>query len=210
MVAEGGRFARNEEGMAEDKQEIRINTGGEAAEAAEEVKTAKDEQGATELSLSEAELEALCREHVCPACDVMKEAEDRYLRGLADTENLKKRLTREAEESRKYLSESLLSDMLPVLDNLDLALSHAEGTEGCETIVTGVDMTRKLFLETLERHGLSAVGEVGEEFNPEFHEALGVLPADDGDENLIGRLVQRGFLLKGRLLRPAKVMVTKK
>ena len=196
--------------MAEDKHEIRIDTGHETAETVEDAGEDKDGREAAELSLSEAELEALCREHVCPACDVMKEAEDRYLRGLADTENLKKRLTREAEELRKYAEETVLADMLPVLDNLDLALAHARSVEGCESLVTGVDMTRKIFLETLARHGLSAVGELGEEFDPEFHEALGVLPADDGDENLVGRLVQRGFLLRGRLLRPAKVMVTKK
>ncbi len=192
--------------MASDK-EIKIDI---QEQGDDEAVAAGKSAGTTEMSLSEAELEALCREHVCPACDVMKEAEDRYLRGLADAENLKKRLTREAEEMRKYAEEAVLSDMLPVLDNLDLALNHAQSVEGCETIATGVDMTRKMFLETLERHGLAAVGEQGEDFNPEFHEALGTIPADGGGENRIGQLVQRGFLLKGRLLRPAKVLVTKK
>lgn len=118
------------------------------------------EAGAPELSLSEEELAALCKSHVCPKCQVMAQAEDLRLRSLAEAENTRKRLMREAEELRRYAGQSVLADLLPVLDNLDLALNHAPA-DGCKDFVLGVDMTRKIFLDILKNHGLSVVEEAG-------------------------------------------------
>lgn len=165
----------------------------------------------TEVSLSQEELEALCRESVCPGCDVHKEAETIRLRALADAENVKKRLQRESEEMKKYAGESILADLLPVLDNLDLALAHTDNLDAaCKNFVIGVDMTRKLFLDAVKSHGLEAVdASRGSEFNPEVHEALGTVEEPDLENNQIAQIVQGGYFLKGRLLRPAKVMVNK-
>lgn len=173
-----------------------------AGDAAEAIET-------QEIELSDSELKGLCRERVCPGCDIGKEAEDVRLRALAETENVKKRLMRETEELRKYAGETILADLLPILDNLDLALNHADGLDVCKDFVTGVDMTRKIFLETLGRHGLEAVGIAGEEFDPNRHEAVGMAQNEDMADNAVAQLVQKGYLLKGRLLRPAKVMVNK-
>lgn len=164
-----------------------------------------------EVSLSQEELEALCRESVCPECDVHKEAESTRLRALADAENIKKRLLREAEEMKKYAGESILADLLPVLDNLDLALAHTGNLDAaCKNFVIGVDMTRKLFLDAVKGHGLEAVEAVrGAEFNPEIHEAVGTVEEGDLGDNQVAQIVQGGYFLKGRLLRPAKVMVNK-
>lgn len=163
-----------------------------------------------EIDLSEEELEALCRERVCPACNVMKEAEDLRLRALADTENVKKRLLRETEELRKYAGESVLADLLPVLDNLDLALEHGKGLDACADFVMGVEMTRKIFLDTLERQGLSSIqASAGAEFDPNVHEAVGTVSNAELPDGSVVHLVQRGYALKGRLLRPAKVMVNR-
>lgn len=164
---------------------------------------------AQEIELSDEELKGLCRERVCPGCDIGKEAEDVRLRALAETENVKKRLTRETEELRKYAGETILADLLPILDNLDLALEHAGGLDACKDFVTGVDMTRKIFLETLGRHGLVPIGAAGEEFDPNRHEAVGMAQDEDLADNSVAQMVQQGYLLKGRLLRPAKVMVNK-
>lgn len=165
----------------------------------------------TEVSLSQDELEALCRESVCPECDVHKEAEAVRLRALADAENVKKRLLRETEEMKKYAGESILADLLPVLDNLDLALAHTDNLDAaCKNFVIGVDMTRKLFLDAVKSHGLEAVAAArGSEFNPEVHEAVGTVEESDLANNQIAQTVQGGYILKGRLLRPAKVMVNK-
>jgi molecular chaperone GrpE len=170
---------------------------------------ATDDGEVQEFSLSEDELEALCRERVCPGCDVHQQAEDARLRAMAEAENVKKRLMRETEELRKYLGETVLADLLPVLDNLDLALDHAKNLEACKDFVTGVEMTRKIFLDTLTRHGLEPVGAVGEGFDPQVHEAVGMEQNPDVADNAVAHLVQRGYILKGRLLRPAKVLVNK-
>jgi molecular chaperone GrpE len=169
------------------------------------------EAAETEVSLSQDELNALCRESVCPECDVHRAAEEVRLRALADSENLKKRLLRETEEMKKYAGESILADLLPILDNLDLALAHTGNLDGaCKNFVIGVDMTRKLFLDAVKSHGLVAVEATrGGEFNPEIHEAVGTVEEGDLDDNRIVQVVQGGYTLKGRLLRPAKVMVNK-
>ncbi|MBU1247756.1 MAG: nucleotide exchange factor GrpE [Proteobacteria bacterium] len=172
-----------------------------------DVETAADE--APEIELSEEELKALCREQICSNCDIGKEAEDIRLRALAESENVKKRLMRETEELRKYAGETILASLLPVMDNLDLALNHASGLDACKDFIVGVDMTRKIFLETLERHGLTATGNAGEEFDPAIHEALGMATDENLANNTVAQLVQKGYMLKGRLLRPAKVMVNK-
>lgn len=193
--------------------DIPVN-GHEAEEAEEAVKNveATEEQGeAQELSLSEEELKQLCREHVCSCCDVMKEAEGERLRALADTENVKKRLQREAEDMKRYAADSVLGDMLPVLDNLDLALAHTDGLDdACKNFVMGVDMTRKSFLDALKNHGVERLEAApGQEFDPEFMEAVGMAENPELPDGGVVQVVQAGYRLKGRLLRPVKVMVNK-
>lgn len=135
---------------------------------------------------------------------------DKRLRALAEADNLKKRLIKEKEEFVKFAAESVLADLLPVLDNLDLALAHGRTVPACKDVVMGVDMTRKVFLDILERHGLTPCGQAGEEFNPELHEAVGMQPGQPGCEipaNHVLQVMQSGYRLRGRLLRPAKVLV---
>ena len=135
---------------------------------------------------------------------------DKRLRALAEADNLKKRLIKEKEEFVKYAAEGVLADLLPVLDNLDLALAHGRTVEACKDVVMGVDMTRKIFLDILARHSLEPCGLVGEEFNPEVHEAVGMQPGAPGSDVAPGhvlQVMQAGYRLRGRLLRPAKVLV---
>jgi molecular chaperone GrpE len=134
---------------------------------------------------------------------------DRRLRGLAETENLKKRLLKEKEEFQKYATESLVAELLPVLDHLDLALAHGRGNDACKDFVVGVDMTRKAFIDILGRHGVAEFGQKGEPFSPEAHEALGMASLPDLPADAVAQVVQKGYTLRGRLLRPAKVMVNK-
>ena len=132
----------DDEGRILDEQ-VAGNRGESETEAAEE---------AVEVSLSKEELAALCKESVCPECDVFKEAETIRLRALADSENVKKRLLRETEELKKYAGESILADLLPILDNLDLALAHTDNLSAeCKNFVVGVDMTRKIFLDAVKK-----------------------------------------------------------
>lgn len=155
------------------------------------------------------QFEELCRVHYCPQCPEKVLVDEQRLRNLAEIENIKKRLQREKEEQIRYAAESVLSDLLPTLDNLDLALQYGQGDETCRNVIIGVEMTRKLLLEAIARHGLEPVGTSREEFNPEIHEAIGYEERCDMPENYVATLMQRGYKLKDRLLRPAKVTVSK-
>jgi len=155
-------------------------------------------------------LEMLCRLHICPSCAVQAEAEDMRLRAAAELENVKKRLKREQAETVRFAAEAVLGDLLPSLDTLDRAIEYGNEQEACKDVIQGVEMTRKLLLDALRAHGLETHGACGEEFNPERHEAVGFDRREDLDEGAVCVIVQRGYLLKDRLLRPAKVLINKK
>jgi len=187
--------------MTDDK-----NKAAEAVQAEAEAM----QNDAPEIELTEDELQALCRDRICPQCPVGAEANDVRLRALADLDNARKRMERERDDFRKYAAEKVLAELLPVVDNLDLALKHTPDDPSCKNFILGVSMTHKIFLDVLSANGLTPVGEAGEAFTPERYEALGQDERDDMDEGIVTQVVQRGYLLNGRLLRPAKAMVSKK
>lgn len=139
--------------------------------------------------------------------DNKAEIEDMRLRMAAEMDNFKKRLRREHEEQMRYASERVLSDLLPALDNLDLAIQYGTQHEACKDMMQGIEMTRKQLLDAVARSGLVSVGETGEQFNPEIHEAIGVEDRPDLEKGMVSRVLQRGYKLNDRLMRPAKVMV---
>lgn len=136
-------------------------------------------------------------------------ADEQRLRNMAEIENVKKRLQREKEEQVRFAAEKVLADLLPTLDNLDLALQYGQGDAACKNVIIGVEMTRKLLLDALAKHGLEPVGTAGEEFSPEIHEGIGYAESNDMPANHVAAVMQRGYKLKERLLRPAKVMISK-
>ncbi len=145
---------------------------------------------------------------LCPKCTAaLKEAEEFKLRALAEMDNFKKRLQREKEEQAKFAGENILQDIIPAIDNLDLALQYTSN-EACQDILIGVQMTRKLLLDSLKNHGLVQISDENGEFNPEIHEAVGQ-EESELPSNSIVKLLQKGYMLKDRLLRPAKVIVSK-
>lgn len=173
------------------------------AEQADAVRDAADLASGNEKPDTEAapapDDEALAR---CKA-----EMEELRLRTAAEMENFKKRLTREHQEQMRFAAEKVLGDLLPSLDNLDLALQYGSRHEACKDMLQGVAMTRKLLLDALEKHGLTALGEVGDEFNPEVHEAVGLEGNPELAPGSVTRVMQRGYKLNDRLLRAAKVMI---
>ncbi|MEW5773796.1 MAG: nucleotide exchange factor GrpE [Thermodesulfobacteriota bacterium] len=161
-----------------------------------------------ELTLTDEELRALCAARVCPACPEKAEFDDQRLRQLAELDNTRKRLQREMDEFRKYAAEGVLADLLPVLDNLDLAIEHGGNDPASKNLLLGVEMTHKIFLDILAQHGLVAVGCEGEEFTPELHEAVGQEAHPDHAPGKVCKLLKKGYKLRERLLRPAMVMVS--
>ena len=129
------------------------------------------------------------------------------LRMAAEMDNFKKRLQREHQEQIRYAAEKVLSDLLPALDNLDLALQYGSQNEACKDMLQGIEMTRKQLLEAVAKNGLIALGERGEAFDPAIHEAIGISPDESLEKNTVSQVMQRGYKLNDRTLRPAKVMV---
>ena len=132
--------------------------------------------------------------------------QDRYVRAVAEFDNARKRSAREREEYTRYANESLLRDILPVLDNLDRAMQAAR-SEPATSLTTGVELIQRELLRILEKFGLTAFTSVGQPFDPERHEAIARVPSTDLPDMTVAGETARGYLLHGRVLRPAMVTV---
>lgn len=133
---------------------------------------------------------------------------DRYLRALADLENFRRRVAREKDELRQFGAAGLLESVLPVLDNLQLALAAARQHAEDKTIAEGVAMVLEQLKGALERHGLKEVNPVGQRFDPHLHESLAHQPDPEVPEEHVVQVVRIGYTLNGRLLRPAAVVLS--
>lgn len=139
----------------------------------------------------------------------VKDSHERMVRATADLENYKKRAQKEKDEVTKFGSEKLLKDFLPVIDNFERALEHAKGAQDFESLLTGLKMTRKLFEDTLGRHGVKSFTAVGQLFDPRLHEAMQQTETSEVPPNTVVMEVVRGYTLNDRLIRPALVSVAK-
>lgn len=135
---------------------------------------------------------------------------DAMLRIQAESENLRKRLMRDQERARKFALERIMKDLLQVRDSLERGLDVTAETATVESLLEGQELTLKMLGKVLEDHDLEIIDPVGEAFNPEFHEAMTVLPNEEAEENTVLEVLQKGFQLHGRLIRPARVVVSRK
>jgi molecular chaperone GrpE len=135
----------------------------------------------------------------------LKDTHERLLRSAAEFENFKKRAIKEKEDQQKFGSEKLLKDFLPVMDNLERALDHAEQHD---QMVEGVRLVQKLFATTLAKYGVVGFSAVGKPFDPAFHEALMQQESDEPPGTVVSEMA-RGYKLNDRLARPAAVVVAK-
>ena len=154
------------------------------------------------------ELEQL-REKVDVKEKEAKEHYERYLRQVAEVDNFKKRINREKEDAIRYANENLIKDILPVIDNLERAIAHAQGGGNGKPLVEGVEMVLRGLLDVIGKHGVVHVQAVGEVFDPGKHEAMAQVESNEYEPNTIVDEHHRGYLLRDRLLRPALVTVAK-
>ena len=139
-----------------------------------------------------------------------KENHDRYLRVCADFENYKKRTAREAEDYRKFANETLIKEMVAIVDNLERAVDSSNNHSEDQTpIVEGVQMTLKSIQSILERFHVTLIDAVGKPFDPRFHQAFQQEESEEYPENTVLREFQKGYQLYDRLLRPSMVIVSK-
>jgi molecular chaperone GrpE len=135
---------------------------------------------------------------------------DSVIRAKAEADNARKRSIQEVDKARKFALEKFAGELLPVLDNLERALQVPNADdEAVKPLIAGVEMTMKLFLSTIEKFDLNVVDPQGQSFNPDLHQAMAMQPAEGVAPNTVISVMQKGYTLNGRLLRPALVMVSK-
>lgn len=132
------------------------------------------------------------------------------LRMQAEMDNQRKRLEREAVKSRRFALERMMKDLLQVRDSLERGLEVDKDSATVEGLREGKALTLKMLSKVMQDHGLEVIDPVGEPFNPEFHEAMTLVPSADHEENTVMEVLQKGFKLHDRLIRPAMVVVSRK
>lgn len=175
-------------------------TGDEAAAhgvGADDARPAEEPSASIEGELAEARRTA--QEHL-----------DRALRAQAELENVRRRMARDVENAHKFALERFVSELLPVKDSLELGLAAAtEEGAGTARIAEGVELTLRMFEQVMEKFGIESIDPAGDPFNPEFHQAMTMQESDTAASGTVLTVVQKGYLLNERLVRPAMVIVAK-
>ncbi len=199
MANEDKRDARD----AKEYEEVAAET--EAAEAQEHTDVDTD----TGEDAGEESVEAL-KAKVESLSAAMDAAKEQVLRSQAEAQNARRRAEQDVEKAHKFGQEKLLQDLLPVVDNLERALS-AMDTEDPElkAVVEGIQLTHKSFIDALAKYKVESVDPTGEPFDPELHQAMTMVPNPDVEPNTVIEVFQKGYTLHGRLVRPAMVVVSK-
>ncbi|MEQ3638924.1 MAG: nucleotide exchange factor GrpE [Alteromonas sp.] len=140
----------------------------------------------------------------------IKEQQDGVLRARADADNARRRAEGEVEKARKFALERFAGELLPVVDNLERAIELSDSdNEAVKPLLEGVEMTHKSFMSTIEKFGLTLIDPQGETFNPDLHQAMSMQESADHAPNTVMAVMQKGYQINGRLLRPAMVMVSR-
>ena len=169
-----------------------------------EAETEKTDQVQAEDPMKDLEVQLEAKEQES------KENYDRVLRVSAEFENYKKRTSRELEEFRKFANQSLIKELLSVVDNLELAMNSTNGHQTIDqSLLQGLEMTHKEILKVFEKFNVKPIEAKGQVFDPTFHEAVMQEETDEFDENTVINELQKGYLIHDRLLRPSMVVVAR-
>ncbi|RLC27216.1 MAG: nucleotide exchange factor GrpE [Deltaproteobacteria bacterium] len=180
------------ESMAAETEEKTIAEGSDVKETVDETDRADDLEARLETALKEADKNY-----------------DSFLRVSAEFDNYKKRTAREMKDFRKFANESLVKDLLPVVDNLERALESSDGKGKDGSIATGIELTLREILKILDRFGVKPIEALGKSFDPCFHQAVLQEESSDHAENTVLKEFQKGYMLHDRLIRPSMVVVSK-
>ncbi len=134
---------------------------------------------------------------------------DRYLRALAELENYKKRMSRDRTELMRYAGEDLLLEILPVVDNLERTLVHSRGASDVKKVLEGIELIHRQFLKSLEKSGITRIEEAPCVFDPAIHQALQRVEDKSVPDDTVVEVLQKGYALNGKVVRPAMVKVAK-
>lgn len=175
----------------------------DAAYAAEE-----QQEQAVEAEASEPQAEAAADSELEVLRKLAEENQQRYLRAQADFDNFRRRSRQEKEEFAKYASLKLIEQLLPVVDNFERALSSSKETKDFDSLVKGLDMTFRQLDQLLSQEGVKAIEALGQPFNPEFHQAVMQVESEEHEEGFVVEELQKGYVLKDKVIRPAMVKVS--
>ncbi|WP_417596311.1 nucleotide exchange factor GrpE [Oceanospirillum sp.] len=139
----------------------------------------------------------------------LAQAKDQVLRAHADAQNARRRAEQDVEKAHKFALEKFTKELLPVIDSLERAIEAFDQNDAPAALREGVEMTLSMFVSTLDKFNVEPVNPQGEPFDPQFHEAMSMVPNPEVEPNTVIAVMQKGYLLNGRLVRPAMVMVSK-
>jgi molecular chaperone GrpE len=196
---EGAEMEVKEQAGAEELEETAARESAvdaPATETTDRIETLKAEVEALKASIAAKDKE-------------IAELKDKYLRALADSENARKRIRQQSEESIRLQRENLLRDLLPIVDNLERAVAAARGGGNGKSIIEGVEMVLASMMDFLKAQGVTPEESVGRPFDPARHEAVDQIPSDIHPPNTVVQESHRGYRLGERVLRPARVVVAK-
>lgn len=199
----------------EHKDAVQDTAAEEILEETLENKPNSDESGSSEEAVN-SEQETTVEEsgEIANSAEIEKlqaevqEHQQRALRVQADFDNFRRRTQKEKEELGKYASSKLITELLPVIDNFERALQASEENPEFESFSKGVSMIFRQMESVLAAEGLSAMKSVGEPFNPEYHQAIMQVESEEYEEGIVVEEVQKGYMLKDKVLRPAMVKVS--
>jgi len=196
--------------MNEDKKrDERIETASEELE-----ENPREDEESQDQEEEEIPLTKMTKAKLIEKVEKVQEGSDKnldlYIRSQAEIDNLKKRYQKERQDLVKFANESLIKQLLPIVDNLEKAIAHSQDKNSIEAIREGVDLTLKGLTDILQKAGVEMVEAIGEQFDPNFHEAVSEM-ADDGIKpGTVIKDLQKGYTLNQRLIRPSMVVVSKK
>jgi len=199
----GKKNTPRDRGEIETVQEIEESDSGQeqADSTAVEVMQKDNDEG-------EYAIEALLQE-----IEVQKQAAaenlEKAMRAQAEMDNLRKRTVRDIENAHKYALDNFVSELLPVLDSMELGISASGDAENIDDLRKGMDLTLKMFITAMEKFGIKVIDPQGEKFNPEQHEAISMLEVEGVESGTVATVVKKGYELNGRLVRAAMVVVAK-
>lgn len=168
------------------------------------------EVGDVASEVSEAELIGKLQQDLEAAQAAVSEAEDQVLRAKADAQNVRRRAEQDVEKAHKFALEKFVNELLPVVDSLERAIEACPaGEESADAIRQGVEMTLNMFLGSLKKFSVEQLDPQGEPFDPQVHQAMSMVENPEVEPNTVIAVMQKGYLLNDRLVRPAMVIVSK-
>nr|WP_277608431.1 nucleotide exchange factor GrpE [Microbulbifer elongatus] len=207
------RRTQTEKAVAKERsEEEQIETGDQAEQAAEVETPSAEEQQAAEEALAEelAGGESALEEEIASLHQQLADHKEMVLRAQAEVQNARRRAQQDVEKAHKFGVEKLIKELLPVVDNLERALSSINTEdEAQKAVAEGIELTQKSFIDTLTKSGVEVIDPAGEPFDPELHQAMTQVSNPDVEPNTVLDVFQKGYRLNGRLVRPAMVVVSK-